>query len=55
MAETPCDINNHVMCCHECDCACHEDHVGDFINAVVAYESGRLDAELLEFAREVGA
>jgi hypothetical protein len=22
---TPCDAGVHVLCCHECTCACHQD------------------------------
>jgi hypothetical protein len=22
---TPCDAGVHVLCCHECDCDCHQD------------------------------
>jgi hypothetical protein len=22
---TPCDMGVHVLCCHECECDCHQD------------------------------
>jgi hypothetical protein len=24
-AATPCDAGVHVLCCHDCDCPCHQD------------------------------
>ena len=21
---TPCDVDNHILCCHNCECDCHE-------------------------------